>query len=60
MTVYSITNESSHGYVQHTFDVVATSTSTVIQFAGRNDPSYDYLDDVTVIDTTVSGSSKGS
>jgi methionine-rich copper-binding protein CopC len=60
VTVYSITNESSHGYVQHTFDVVATSTSTVIQFAGRNDPSYDYLDDVTVIDTTVSGNSKGS
>jgi hypothetical protein len=56
-TVFSVTNESAHGYVQHTFNVTATGTSTVIQFAARNDPAYDYLDDVVVIDITGGGAS---
>jgi hypothetical protein len=46
--VYSVTNEGAHGYVQETFDVVATGTSTDVQFKARNDLGYDYLDDVSV------------
>lgn len=51
-TVFSVTNDPSHDYVLHTFDVVATGTSTVIQFAGRNDPGFLALDDVSVADAT--------
>jgi hypothetical protein len=49
VTVYSVTNEGAHDYVQSTFDVVATGTSTDVQLKARNDPGYDYLDDVSVM-----------
>jgi hypothetical protein len=52
VTVFSVRNDTTHGYVLHTFTVMATSTSTVIQFAGRNDPAWNYLDDVSVVDLT--------
>jgi hypothetical protein len=50
VTLYSVTNEGSHGYVQHTFTVTATDTTSTIRFNFRNDPNYDYLDDVSVMD----------
>jgi hypothetical protein len=46
--VYDEVNTPSHDYEFHTFTVTATSTSTTILFMGRNDPSYDLLDDVSV------------
>jgi Bacterial Ig-like domain len=46
---YDEVNSAAHGYVQHTFTVTATGASTQIQFAARNDPGFDYLDDVSVI-----------
>ena len=46
---YDEVNSAPHDYVQHTFTVMATGTSTQIQFRARNDPGYDYLDDVSVI-----------
>jgi hypothetical protein len=46
--VASFPNEAP-GYTQHTLTgLVATSSSTVLQFNGRNDPSYGFLDDVDV------------
>jgi uncharacterized repeat protein (TIGR01451 family) len=47
-TVFSVTNDPAHGYVQHTFIFVATGASTPIQFAFRNDPGFWHLDDVRV------------
>jgi hypothetical protein len=46
--VYDEVNTASHDYQFHTFTVTATSTSTIITFLGRNDPSFDLLDDVSV------------
>jgi hypothetical protein len=46
--VYDEVNTPAHDYQFHTFTVTATSTSTTILFMGRNDPSYDLLDDVSV------------
>jgi hypothetical protein len=40
-------------YTQYTFTEVATSASSVLQFAFRNDPAYQGLDDVSVVDTGV-------
>jgi hypothetical protein len=54
VTVFSVTNEGMHGYIQHSFDVVATDTSTAVQFAGRT-PLLDFLDDVSVTDSTPGG-----
>jgi hypothetical protein len=48
LDVYDEVNTPSHDYQFHTFTVTATSTSTTILFMGRNDPSYDLLDDVSV------------
>jgi hypothetical protein len=42
-------------YQQHTFDVVATSTSTEFRIGGSQGVAYWYLDDVSVTDTTTSG-----
>jgi hypothetical protein len=46
--VYDEVNTPAHDYEFHTFTVTATSTSTVVEFDGQNDPSYDLLDDVSV------------
>jgi hypothetical protein len=47
--VYDEVNTPSHDYEFHRFTVTATGTSTTILFMGRNDPSYDLLDDVSVV-----------
>jgi hypothetical protein len=49
--VYDEVNSAGHDYVQHSFTVTATGTSTQVQFRARNDPGFDYLDDVSVIAT---------
>jgi hypothetical protein len=45
------------GYQLYTYDVTATSGSTVIKFDGNDPYGYNDLDDVVVVDTTVSSSS---
>jgi hypothetical protein len=46
-TVYSEVNTPAQGYVQHDVFVIATGSDTVT-FAGRNDPSWNGLDDVSL------------
>jgi hypothetical protein len=40
------------GYNLYTFSLTATSTSTQLNFLGRQDPSDSFLDDVSVVDTS--------
>ncbi len=47
------TNEPAFPYTLFTFYATATSTSSVLQFAARDDPGYYYLDDVSVIVASV-------
>jgi hypothetical protein len=44
----SLTPASYFGYTEYTFTKVATDTTTILQFAGRDAPAYFYLDDVSV------------
>ncbi len=46
--VADLVNLGAKGWVNHQSYVVATSSSTVIQFGFRNDPNYLGFDDVTV------------
>jgi hypothetical protein len=39
----------STGYTQFTYNVTATSSSSLLAFTGANPPSYDYLDDVSLV-----------
>jgi len=48
----SLTNVAAFGWTYYTYNVVATSTSTVLSFSGRNPPVWTYLDDVSVVDNT--------
>jgi hypothetical protein len=43
-----LANFGTFGYQEYDFTVAATSASTVLQFTYRNDPSFIYLDDITV------------
>ena len=47
--VYNETNPTAHGYVEHTIDFTATSSSTALQFQGQNDPGDWHLDNVSVV-----------
>jgi hypothetical protein len=49
---------NAFSYQQHSFDVVATSTSTEFRIGGYQVPSYWYLDDVSITDTTTPGTSR--
>jgi hypothetical protein len=51
--------DNAFAYQQHTFDVVATSTSTELRIGGYQIPAYWYLDDVSVTDTTAGGLFRG-
>jgi hypothetical protein len=46
--VFDVVNDPAHGYVQESFNVTASTDRTNIAFLGRNDPSYQALDDVSV------------
>jgi hypothetical protein len=35
-------------YANYTYQAIATSTSTTLEFDSQNDPSWNYLDDVVV------------
>ncbi|WP_310221192.1 Ig-like domain-containing protein [Neorhizobium sp. 2083] len=38
----------SYGYQQFTYQFTATDSSTLLQFSFRNNPSWDYVDDISV------------
>src|SRR5579871_1244090 len=52
----SLANEGPFGYHEYSFDVLATGTSTTLEFDGRQDPSWFQLDDVSVTQETLSTS----
>jgi hypothetical protein len=45
-----------HSYAQYTADFTATNLSTNLSFAFRDDPAFEFLDDITVTDLTTSTS----
>jgi subtilase family serine protease len=47
-SVLNLTNPPALGWSNFLFVVTATSTNTTLQFAGRNDPGYFGIDDVSV------------
>jgi len=56
VVVEDLLNIGSTNYNEYTVTgLVATSTSTELEFLGRQDPEWDELDNVSVTDTTVSG-----
>jgi len=48
LTVFDVVNDPLHGWIQYSFTETATSTTTLVSFDGRNDPTYLYLDNVSV------------
>jgi hypothetical protein len=48
-TLLSLVNTSEQPYTEYTYDVTATSSSTDLMIAGRQDPTYWYLADVSVV-----------
>ena len=48
-SVFDQKDVATQGYVEYSFSVVATGSTTTIDFAFRNDPGYFSLDDVRVI-----------
>ena len=59
-TLMSIVDGPAQSFTQYTFDVVASSTSTDLVFAGQDDPSYLHLDDVSVTPTPSIESASGT
>jgi hypothetical protein len=51
------TTPSPDAWVNYSFDVVATSTTSQLLFASRQDPSYDHLTNIVVSDQGPSGMS---
>jgi hypothetical protein len=47
-TVLSLTDSSAFGYTQYSYQVKATSSSSVLAFSAEQDPGYFYLDDISV------------
>ena len=47
--VFNQSNIGTSGYVQYSFDLIAVDSSTTLTFAGRNDPAWLTLDDVSVV-----------
>ena len=47
--VFESLNAPAFGYTLESFNVVASTASTAITFSGRNDPTYQGLDDVSVV-----------
>lgn len=52
----SLNDSAAQGYTEYTYDVTATGTSTELLFVGRQDPSFWYLDDVSVVDVSAGSS----
>jgi hypothetical protein len=52
-TLFTVTDDPGHAYILETFVVTATSALTTLEFAGRDDPGFLLLDDVSVVDLGV-------
>src|ERR1019366_4484199 len=50
-TLMSLVNTTAQPYTEYTFNIEATASSTELLFAGRQDPSFWYLDAISVVDT---------
>ena len=44
----ALTNMPASGYVEYSFDLIASSANTSLSFSFRDDPGFLYLDSVTV------------
>ncbi len=51
-SLLSLSDTSAFGYTLYTYDITASSSSTLLSFAFRQDPSYFHLDDVSVEDVS--------
>lgn len=51
-SVLSLVNVASFDYTEYTFSVVASGASTDLAFAGRENPAWYGLDNVSVVDVT--------
>jgi hypothetical protein len=47
-TLLSLSNTNAQGYTEYTYDVTATGSSSELLFVAEQNPSYWYLDDVSV------------
>jgi hypothetical protein len=47
-TLLSLVNTNAQGYTEYTYDVTATSSSSELLFVAEQNPSFWYLDDVSV------------
>ena len=57
VTVFHTINDVTDtrpGYVLETFNVTASGSSTLVEFLGRNDPTYQSIDNVSVVDAPAS------
>lgn len=48
-TLFSQSNIAAFGYKEFAYDVIASSSSSTLQFAAHDDPGYFYLDAVSVV-----------
>jgi hypothetical protein len=48
-TLLSLSNTNAQGYTEYTYDVTATNSSSELLFVAEQNPSYWYLDDVSVV-----------
>jgi hypothetical protein len=48
VTLLSLTNSNGQSYTEYSYDITATSPTSDLHFAARQDPSFWYLDDVSV------------
>jgi hypothetical protein len=48
----SLSNEPAFGYTEFSYQVTATSSSTVLQFGFQHNPSFWHFDDVSVTETS--------
>lgn len=51
-TLLSLTNPAAFGYTLYSFDAIASSSSTQLQFSAQNDPAYFAFDNVSVVSDT--------
>jgi hypothetical protein len=51
-TLLSLSDPSSFGYTLYTYDVTASSGSTLLDFTFRQDPAFFHLDDISVRDVS--------
>src|SRR5262249_42140771 len=47
-TLLSLSNAATFGYTEHSYTVTATDSSTVLEFAARQDPSHWDLDNISL------------